>query len=82
MPLVVLLISTVGFMMMAGPLASIVALIIGYDTRRKMQRGQISKANVGLLKAGMILGYVGVAILAIMLVFIAFLAAAKYRYSH
>ena len=65
MPLVVLLISTIGFVSFAGPLASIVALVIGYDTRKKMRAGAISKKGVDMLKIGMVLAYVGIGVLAV-----------------
>ena len=65
MPLVVLLISTIGFVSFAGPLASIVALVMGYDTRKKMRAGTISKKGVDMLKAGMVLAYIGIGVLAV-----------------
>lgn len=81
MPLVVLLVSTAGFLIFNG-LASIVALVLGYDTRRKMRAGTISKNNLGLLKAGMILAYAGGAFGVILLGFIAMLGISEYNYSH
>ena len=53
-----------GIVGLSFPIASIVALVLGYRARREIAASPETQSGDGLATAGIVLGWVGVAILA------------------